>query len=801
MTDFLKQNPLLRVVLLFAAGIYLAQHITGSTRFYFFLAVILILSFILSVFSSLKIRRYSFFLLLILSGFFRLALETCILPGNHISFHRTAQIDSVVLQVESFGTNRYGTKRGIGSIRKIYEHGIAQAASGKILFRGKELPELKYGDIVLLSGKVSIPPGQRNPGQFDYRRYLVRRGIHRQLEISDTSLVKVLFRNKGNPFRRYIITPVHDYIESTLTQYLTEHAGGITRALILGEKQGLDPQELKAFQRSGVVHVLAISGLHVGYIILFIYVIFKVLQVGFRKRIILIMLVLFVYVALVDFRAPVIRASLMAVLLMGAKIFERRYQVFNVLSGAALIILLFDPAELFNPGFQFSFAAVAAIVGGYPQLKKIFPLDNIIINRLNSSKPVRFVYRYIWQPLLVSLAAVLGTLPLSVYYYGLIPVVAVFANLIIIPAIGLALLLSLVILITAAFSTIIAANVGIAVDWLLNFTVFSTGEISAAGFGIHETMRGNFLLTMVLVFIAVTVFMFDKPAWRWRTLILMVATSFLFAADLQKPPDFTEVTFFDVGQGDACFIRTSTGYRLLVDAGGKNDYLNVTEFLKNLGVLHLNYAVASHPHDDHIGGMAEVLSRLQVDTLVTTACKFDSKVYNNLMETAVKRNTFIRRVKRGDRLFAGHGTRIYILNPAEEFLNHDSTAANDVSIVLKIEQGESGLLLPGDAERAAEKRMSSFGEFLESEILKTAHHGSNTSTGPEFLSFVYPRIAVIPVAERNRFGHPSAVVLERLKQLGTKIYLTSTEGAVRFRMYENRIVKTEWRTGAPLFAF
>lgn len=721
-------------------------------------------------------------------------------PNNHIAFMEETKIESITGIVVQANYRSTDKNKYILDVSSAIVDNKPIETCGKVLLTTVQMKKRYfYGDFLNVKCKLQKPKGRRNPGQFDYKNYLSGKGIYLLTYVNRIDSIEILKRNAGNILIQNIIEPVKIHVNQMIKSNLSANNGAILKALLLGEKKDIENRILDQFKNVGVVHVLAISGLHVGFIVLFIFVLLSFFRLNYNTKIIILLLILFIYVAVINFKAPVVRASIMAGLYFLAKVSERKINLFNIVFFAAFIILLIDPHELFNPGFQFSFVAVLSIVYGYPKLNTMFPLKSKLREGNNRSKVRIYFSKFIWDPFLVSIAAVLGTLPLTIYYYGIIPTYALVANIIVIPLIGLIVILGLLLVIFSLISSTITSSLGIFIDLLFDLLKYVISVFDKLPYShFHSTTPS--IITIILLLILVYL-LFNFASRKHRTTALAIATIIiLINLETTNNSGDLEVTFLDVGQGDASFIKFPNNESMLIDGGdatkkwdqGKNA---IIPFLNYNNVSRLKYAVASHPHNDHIGGLIEILNTIKVDTLVISSYKFNTKKYLEMVKTCELNKIPIMYVKKGDKLHPDSSCRVYILHPTKEFVEeHDYSGeeCNNSSIVMKIQYGENGILFTGDAEKDAEHAYSKYGDFLESEIIKMGHHGSKTSSTQQLLNYVNPLAAVISVAERNKFRHPSPITIWKMKNYNIKPFLTSRNGAVQFRVSKDEIRFIKW---------
>jgi competence protein ComEC len=666
-------------------------------------------------------------------------------------------------------------------------------AQGNVwLYTAKELPALRYGQRIEWRSSLKEPPLPRNPGQFNYRRYLNLKGIF-YVSYAEASSLHILPGNEGAFWQRFILEPLRVRVRNIMNRFVRPPTRDILKALILGERQDLNREIYTEFQKTGVVHVLAISGLHVGFILLIFLTFFGIFPFSRKLRYGLSFLMLGLFVALVNFKAPVVRASLMALLYFGVPLLQRRTQPLNILGVAALVILLVDPAQLFLPGFQFSFAAVGGILYGFPVLKEKIAVP------AGKTFWYRFANHWIIQPLLVSFCAILGTLPLTWWYYGVIQLGALIINVFVIPLIGLLVIGAFLFVIVGFFNIPVLYGFAFLLERLTLFILKLVHWFSIRDWVQWRLPHPSTIQIVLLGLLLVLAFQWgkSKQARIWGAAVFL----WLMIAFWPQTTSNLRVTFMDVGQGDACLVQFPRNINVLVDAGDRSRWRDygrqvVVPLLHYYGIKHLRYAVVTHSHRDHFGGMFAVLQNVRVDTLVVNSYPDTLKSYQRFLALAKSKGIPVLLRRRGHTLNVGKNARAYILSPVpllEKLRTHGGREINNTSLVIEIVYGQTKFLLTGDAQREAEGIMAGYGTFLRSAILKVGHHGSATSSSADFLQWVQPKFSVISVGERNHFHHPSPLTISRLFHLGSAVLRTDRIGAVVFVSDGFRVRRMDWR--------
>ena len=670
--------------------------------------------------------------------------------------------------------------------------GAGYPASGRCLVKFYQpIDDLDYGDRIVARGQLRLPRGERNPGDFNYQKYLAAQGIHAMFNISSSRDVLTLAHGEGNRWFAAMVLPVRRFIIEFIDRQIGGQAGALLKGLLLGARGDMDEDVRQSFANVGVIHVLAVSGLHVGFIAALLIGLLSFVRVPNPWRTCLAIAGLFFYALLTGFRPAVFRAVVMAVILLIGALLQRRTNVLNSLSVAALIILTINPLQLFEVGFQLSFMAVLGIALFYHQFTESF--ESLLIDWQDKGR--RWLSAIVGL-LCVSMAAQVATLPMTAYYFNRFPLYSLFANLVVVPAVQVIVALGFITILFAVIFQPLGLVLANAVWlWLSALIVFVTA-VAKAPLASLTIPRLSPVWMMIFVLLCMTFLLRQRQKIRNVLIIsmLLLLNVQIWHNALSREPGLT-VTFFDVGQGDAALVQFPNGKTMLVDAGDCTDYVDcghdvILPYLQRFGIRRINTLLLTHPHADHIGGAVSLMQDMKIGRLVKTGIQSDDPFDGKIDSLCLVESVPVRYVEAGDTLLIDPQVLLLILHPTKSFIKRASTSSaetNNCSIVLKCIFHDHSLLLTGDAEAPAEKAMSRYGDLLNSDVLKLGHHGSFTAGSEPFRRLVRARSAVISVAKYNRFGLPSKKLLADIKKEGTQVLRTDDHGAIQFLLARDQI--------------
>ena len=739
-----------------------------------------------------------FTLIAFLIGFFRLSLtETSHLPDSHLT------------KLNLYDT--YVTVEGRVSDMIEYHHGGERltVSPSRIQARGREYSEIDgkinislrdstmrvgIGDNIELSGMLVRPAERRNPGEMNIRTYLARKDIYGILRVPDGAKITVHANNRVNSIKGALIYPIRTFLSTTLKQFHTGQELAFLQAILLGQRTGVEADILNDFRNAGTLHILAVSGLHVGFIILILQSVLMFFPLGKRWQSVLLIVIVLVYILITGARPPVLRAGIFACLYYFGITIQRRRDTWNILGVAALLILLMNPGTLFDPGFQLSFTAIAGI------LYFKGTMQPIICNSEGMAEPFSFLW--LWRQSIslffMSAGAFFGTsFFMACHFHYLVPG-GIFTSLIIVPLATLTVGLGLAELLIGSMIFPLGSAIGATNDVLIQ-TIFAinrfAGDVSFMRFiiGHHEIIW--VFISMISVFFFITTY--TKPQFFRITVGstgILVLT--VWAMWWNRPAPVMSVTFLDVGQGDATVISFPDDTHWLIDGGNSWDTgdagnRHVIPYLRWAGIRKLDGVFLSHPNRDHYGGLESVMRHVEVgkfyETIDSQQFIVEDEFYNLLHTKGIERKLIeagdsIKINKSSHQEDTSEDWRMFVLSPSFR-LDPDSYYGNtnDISLTLLIQYGHTKLLITSDIGFEQEnKLLEKYGSFLDSDILKVGHHGSKYSSDINFLEVVSPQYSVISSGRFNSYGHPAPETLQRLKKVTSEILRTDSGGAIEF---------------------
>ncbi|MDX8341908.1 DNA internalization-related competence protein ComEC/Rec2 [Rossellomorea sp. YZS02] len=627
--------------------------------------------------------------------------------------------------------------------------------------------QLKPGAVCEVEGELTEPPPNKNPNLFNYKKFLYHQGVYWFLDIKEFEGCE-----SKSSWKDILITLRFTGLKN-IEESFPPTTVGVTQALLFGETGMIEEDTMKSFRELGVVHLLAISGLHVGMLFAFLH--HFLLRAGVTREAASWMGISFLlcYIVLTGGSPSVVRASSMLIVLLLVRKTSLNIRVFDSLTVVFLILVLYEPFSVFNVGFQLSFVVSFSLV--------------------ISSRTILKDASSLRQMLMVTIVAQLSSLPIVIYHFYEFSLIGFLTNLLYVPLFS-TIVLPMAIIMYFLSSIVTAGWVMVPYETLLEGIQWLSSAVSSFPLSTLVMGRPHFLVLLCYLILIYYAFVgFERR--KYFSGVLLILLGFLHLLWNNFHP-YGEVVFIDVGQGDATLIDLPYNRgTYLIDTGGeiqfpkekweeKSSSFSVGEdivvpFLKSKGITRIDTLILTHGDLDHVGGAEAVLNEVEVTEILISPGSREKVEMEKIVEKAQNKRVSVREAMfpsgwRGDE------EGLHIVSPLDE-----AYEGNNDSIVIYGEIGLRKWLFTGDLEEEGESGLMKTFD-LPVDVLKVGHHGSNTSSTEPFLEETNPDVAVISAGETNRFGHPHPDVVERLTTRGMTIYNTAMNGAITYRFWDKR---------------
>lgn len=643
--------------------------------------------------------------------------------------------------------------------------------------------KLEYADEILFEGEYIKPEVQRNYKGFNYSMYLKSEGIYGTIRIDKE--IKVLRKNNLNVIT-IMANKLRNQIINNANKIFPNNSKGVFLGILLGYDEYISDEIKQNFSDSSLSHLLAVSGAHVSYVVLGMFILFKYIKIPKKFNKIFSCILLIFYLYIINFTPSVTRAVIMSIISIIQVILYRKQDIATTISFSSLLILISNPYKILNIGFLLSYAGTVGIIvfsKKFEELKE----EKIKIKLLKTMKSMCFV----------TISAQILILPITIYYFNTISATFIISNIIAGIIIGPITIIGLVIIIVSFINLRLTAVIAKIYNILLLVLLKSTQIIAKLPISKIYVITPSIISVIIYYLLIFTIFItfiikkskryyinrkLDKLILKLKNIIksnfiiiIIVVILFLVVFIIfNRIPRDLKVNFIDVGQGDSCMITTPSNKKILIDSGGSESYdvgKNILfPYLLDRKVTKVDYIIISHFDTDHCKGFEYVMNNINVKNVIISKQPEDSENYKEFLKIVKKRKINIIVVDNGDKIFIEKNLYIYILWPdSDNFVSEN--ALNNNSIVCKVVYNNFSMLFTGDIEKIAEEQIIKLYEnsnALKSTVLKVAHHGSKSSSIEEILEKIKPKIALIGVGESNKFGHPNDGVIERLNNIRNK---------------------------------
>lgn len=682
---------------------------------------------------------------------------------------------------------------------------------GNIIAYFQSEPDLKIGNKTYLKGKIQQFEVARNKGNFDSKKYYLSIGITTKIAVKEYYVSDENYdflRDKLCTLREYVVGMFSKLCDTNgKGKWLYGNKAGIFSAILMGDKTELDQEIKDLYSLSGIAHILAISGLHISLIGMFLYSLLRK-RFSFATSSALTIAVVTLFAITSGMGIATIRAFVMFILKLIGEILGRKYDYITAISLSALILLADNPFIIINSGFQMSFCAMITITIIWPKVVYLINIKSKIANSI-----------------VLSLCIGIFMNPVIAYNYFQLPTYSFMLNIIVVPLLGI-VVISAIAGSGMGFLSILMGKTALTPGCLILevYTFLCENVLKIPGAVIvvgKPTIKIIVLYYMVIVFflfcftlvrknyekdcnikemidengkkvISSQIILKKQRKFDFKIRLAVVGISILSGFFIYYTPSKgLDIQFMDVGQGDGIFIKADDGTTITID-GGSSDVKNVAKYrmipcIKASGTGVIDYAVITHADKDHISGIEEILNMntengLTIRNLVMPHVSYEDEAYDELLTAAKTKGIQVLYIKEGDTMKLGK-VEIKCIHPDGKYISDNR---NDYSTVLSLKYENFSALFTGDISAEIEKSIINKIDNNYT-ILKVAHHGSKYSSDMEFLKKVMPAYSVISVGEDNSYGHPGTETINKLKSLNSKILRTDLSGEIEIFSKENNM--------------
>lgn len=622
----------------------------------------------------------------------------------------------------------------------------------------QNIPSIKYGDSLYIEGEFKQPEEARNYKGYNYKQYLKTKKIIGTVELEKA---KILKSSNGS-----FIHNIQKYIKDTINGTLTDEEGNLLLAILLGDKDKLSEDIQESFKTSNLSHMLAVSGAHVSYIILGLTYVLQNSIIGKKNGKIVCIIFLLVFMAITNFTPSVTRACIMAILTLFSGIIYRKSDVYTNISVATLITLIFNPYSLLDLGFQLSYGGTIGII--------------IFIKRIQEKKSNSKVINYIKQMALVSVYANIIIIPIMMYHFNTVSLTFIISNIMASPILGIIVITGFLFIIASITVKPLTRLIAIFIKPILSILIKISQICSKLPFSSILVVT-PYIFNVISYYAIILYCIKSKKNNKCKIIICLLIVLILINFIIYIFPQKLRIFFIDVGQGDSTLIITPDKKTVLIDGGG-SDSFDVGEkvllpYLLDRRILKIDYVLISHFDTDHCGGILTIMEKVKVKNIIISEQAEHSENYERFKKLMINKKIRLIEVKKGDKIKIGGYSEFKILFPPSRLLSENPL--NNNSIVAQFNYNNFKMLFTGDIEKLAEQQILKTEKAeIRADILKVAHHGSKTSSIPEFIKAVRPKIALIGVGKNNTFGHPNQQTIKNLENIKCRIYRTDLQGEI-----------------------
>ena len=663
--------------------------------------------------------------------------------------------------------------------------------------------KIKYGDRIDIIGTVSTPSSPGNPGQFNYKKYLHRQKprIEAIFSVANAGNIKLISKNHGNYFYAFIYN-LKKELNGVIKKHIKEESIPLVGSILLGNREKIPEGLMDSFLKTGTIHFLAISGLHVGILVISLHYLLRLPGLKTKHLSIIIITFAFLYAVITGMKTPITRAFIMVAVYYGAFIFNRRWDLINSIAAAVFIILLINPADLFNVGFQLSVLAVLGIIYIPNKIENFFWQSTLLVEKLQAKEERNefwfLLKKYCRKTFCVSLAAWIAVMPLIAFYFHIITPLAVLLNIIVLPLIWIILVSGFIVLLIGLVVPILVTPFA----WLTSYSVAALENVVSL---FSSNIKAFFYTSgpswiWIIVYYIIVILFILRERYKLKMahaliVTLAVSNAFIFSDLLvHNNKKCLKLTCFDVKHGTAIFIKFPNGKNMLFDTGTWSNYdvgnFVVAPFLWQEGIKKIDTVVISHEHNDHCNGIPSLIERFKIGNVFVHKFFLQSGNKRELLRYVTEKDIKTGLLANGLEIKGYGPAKITVLSPPDKDtlrtmgfpLNTLST--NDTSTVLLIEYQDHKILLCADIGETGIDLLLSGRDGLAVDVIQVPHHGGFNERTEALIKNTrskntregHPFYAIISGTEKS----VSASTIEAYKKSGANLSKTYEDGAITF---------------------
>jgi competence protein ComEC len=684
-------------------------------------------------------------------GIFRGGLDQYVLPDNSIAHipdtpaKSRYKLSGIINEIPDYDSTRIRFKV---IAKSLITHKDTISVSGEIIitvFKDRKddvkPPSLKAGDEIEITGSLVTPWGKRNPGEFDYRKYLETQDIYKSFLVNGYENSKVISSGNLGFIEQKLVFPAKYFATETIEKNMSGDEAEYLKGLVTGQRNDISAETKDAFIKTGVMHLIAVSGLNVAYLIIIIVTLLSIFRVYFRWKTGLVIAALIFYCLFTGSSPSIVRATIMGILLLLTYDMERKVNFYNAVGFSAFVILIFNTKQLFDPGFILSYTAVLSMVFCYekfkPYLVEWYEGKGMWYRRWIKYALILFV---------TTLAAQVGVLPVTGNYFEKISIVSLPANLIIVPLANLSLAVGFMQVLAETFSGYLSSVIAAANTLILSFQLWLIKLFSSWDFTYFEVFKFDELAIAAYFICLILLLTMSRKNYRFRVAIAILIICGIIVHYIQ-PDNELKVSFLDTGAGECSIIKTPDEKVILVNCGIKTQTYDsgertIAPYLKRNGINKIDLIILTEESSSQIGGLEYIQSAFPIGKIISTST-----------------------TKEGDFIDAFDDLRIYFLSEG----------------IVKILYKDLVMVYASNITHNDGKYLKSkYGNFVEADIL----------AGNDIASDVFhPQVIITSNSKNSR----KFIELAEISRPGTKLHSTNKEGAFILKSTGGNIRVVEWR--------